>query len=154
MDYMASLHFIDFISWSVMDNGPLYCITLWPGPLTFGSLWDQDKKIEYLSSTFLLTNRKCPDNILSVGTFPIAQQEISLHSKSVGTFPIGVVGTFLVGCVGISTASVSGHFYRPVLKCYIYLSSSFCLEKSQPPRRGDLIRQREGPILYCLALHI
>jgi hypothetical protein len=79
MDYMASLHFIDFISWSVMDNGPLYCITLWPGPLTFGSLWDQDKKIEYLSSTFLLTNRKCPDNILSVGTFPIAQQEISRH---------------------------------------------------------------------------
>jgi hypothetical protein len=24
-----SLHFIDFISWGVLDNGPLYCITLW-----------------------------------------------------------------------------------------------------------------------------
>jgi hypothetical protein len=94
-----------------------------------------------VSGYFLLTNRKCPDNILSVGTFPIAQQEMSRHSKSifccrdiscwavgifpvaqqeisrhaksVGTFPIGVVGTFLVGCVGISTGSVSGHFYRP-----------------------------------------
>jgi hypothetical protein len=29
MDYMVSLHFIDFISWGVLDNGPLYCITLW-----------------------------------------------------------------------------------------------------------------------------
>jgi hypothetical protein len=28
MDYMVSLHFIDFISWGVLDNGPLYCITL------------------------------------------------------------------------------------------------------------------------------
>jgi hypothetical protein len=28
MDYMVSLHFIDFISWGVSDNGPLYCITL------------------------------------------------------------------------------------------------------------------------------
>jgi hypothetical protein len=26
MDY---LHLIDFISWGVLDNGPLYCITLW-----------------------------------------------------------------------------------------------------------------------------
>jgi hypothetical protein len=24
MDYMVSLHFIDFISWGVLDNGPLY----------------------------------------------------------------------------------------------------------------------------------
>jgi hypothetical protein len=24
-----SLHFIDFISWAVLDNRPLYCITLW-----------------------------------------------------------------------------------------------------------------------------
>jgi hypothetical protein len=29
MDYMVSLHFIDFVSWGVLDNGPLYCITLW-----------------------------------------------------------------------------------------------------------------------------
>jgi hypothetical protein len=29
MDYMVSLHFIDFISWGVLNNGPLYCITLW-----------------------------------------------------------------------------------------------------------------------------
>jgi hypothetical protein len=29
MDYMVSLHFIDFISCVVLDNGPLYCITLW-----------------------------------------------------------------------------------------------------------------------------
>jgi hypothetical protein len=29
MDFMVSLHFIDFISWGVLDNGPLYCITLW-----------------------------------------------------------------------------------------------------------------------------
>jgi hypothetical protein len=29
MDYMVSLHFIDFISWGVLDNAPLYCITLW-----------------------------------------------------------------------------------------------------------------------------
>jgi hypothetical protein len=29
MDNMVSLHFIDFISWGVLDNGPLYCITLW-----------------------------------------------------------------------------------------------------------------------------
>jgi hypothetical protein len=28
MDYMVSLHFIDFISWGILDNGPLYCITL------------------------------------------------------------------------------------------------------------------------------
>jgi hypothetical protein len=28
MDYMVSLHFIDFISWGVLANGPLYCITL------------------------------------------------------------------------------------------------------------------------------
>jgi hypothetical protein len=29
MDYMVSLHFIDLISWGVLDNGgPLYCITL------------------------------------------------------------------------------------------------------------------------------
>jgi hypothetical protein len=28
MDYMVSLHFIDFISWGVLDNEPLYCITL------------------------------------------------------------------------------------------------------------------------------
>jgi hypothetical protein len=28
MDYMVSLHFIDFISWGVLDNGPLHCITL------------------------------------------------------------------------------------------------------------------------------
>jgi hypothetical protein len=26
--YMVSLHLIDFISWGVFDNGPLYCITL------------------------------------------------------------------------------------------------------------------------------
>jgi hypothetical protein len=26
---MVSLHFIDFNSWGVLDNGPLYCITLW-----------------------------------------------------------------------------------------------------------------------------
>jgi hypothetical protein len=26
------LHFIDFISWGVLDNGPLYCITLWFTP--------------------------------------------------------------------------------------------------------------------------
>jgi hypothetical protein len=32
MDYMVSLHFIDFISWGVLDNGPLYCITLWSAP--------------------------------------------------------------------------------------------------------------------------
>jgi hypothetical protein len=31
MDYMVSLHLIDYISWGVWDNGPLYCITLWPG---------------------------------------------------------------------------------------------------------------------------
>jgi hypothetical protein len=96
----------------------------------------------YVSGYFLLPNRKYPDSKNAVGTFPIAQQEISRHSKSifccrdiscwavgifpvaqqeisrhaksVGTFPIGVVGTFLVGCVGISTASVSGHFYRPL----------------------------------------
>jgi hypothetical protein len=30
MDYMVSLHFIDFMSGGVLDNGPLYCITLWP----------------------------------------------------------------------------------------------------------------------------
>jgi hypothetical protein len=35
MDYMLSLHFIDFISWGVLDNGPLYCITLWT--------WGQEK---------------------------------------------------------------------------------------------------------------
>jgi hypothetical protein len=29
LDYMVSLHFIDFISWGVLDNGPLYCITHW-----------------------------------------------------------------------------------------------------------------------------
>jgi hypothetical protein len=29
MDYMVSLHFIDFISWGILDNGPLSCITLW-----------------------------------------------------------------------------------------------------------------------------
>jgi hypothetical protein len=29
MDYMVSLHFIDLISWGILDNGPLYCITLW-----------------------------------------------------------------------------------------------------------------------------
>jgi hypothetical protein len=29
MDYMVSLHFIDFISWGVLDTGPLYCIILW-----------------------------------------------------------------------------------------------------------------------------
>jgi hypothetical protein len=29
MDYMVSLHFIDFISWCILDTGPLYCITLW-----------------------------------------------------------------------------------------------------------------------------
>jgi hypothetical protein len=23
MDYMVSLHFVDFISWGVLDNGPL-----------------------------------------------------------------------------------------------------------------------------------
>jgi hypothetical protein len=26
MDYMVSLHFIDFISWGVLDNGPIYAI--------------------------------------------------------------------------------------------------------------------------------
>jgi hypothetical protein len=30
MDYMVSLHFIEF--YRVLDNGPLYCITLWFGP--------------------------------------------------------------------------------------------------------------------------
>jgi hypothetical protein len=29
MDYMVSLHFLDFIYWDVLDNGPLYCITFW-----------------------------------------------------------------------------------------------------------------------------
>jgi hypothetical protein len=29
IDYMVSLHFLDFISWGVLDNGPQYCITLW-----------------------------------------------------------------------------------------------------------------------------
>jgi hypothetical protein len=29
MDYKGSLHFIDFISRGILDNGPLYCITLW-----------------------------------------------------------------------------------------------------------------------------
>jgi hypothetical protein len=29
MDYMVSLHVIEFISWGVLDHGPLYCITLW-----------------------------------------------------------------------------------------------------------------------------
>jgi hypothetical protein len=29
INYMVSLDFIDFISWGVLDNGPLYCITLW-----------------------------------------------------------------------------------------------------------------------------
>jgi hypothetical protein len=29
MDYMVSLHFSQFKSWGVLDNGPLYCITLW-----------------------------------------------------------------------------------------------------------------------------
>jgi hypothetical protein len=33
MDNMLSLHFIDFISWGVLDNGPLYCITLCVGTL-------------------------------------------------------------------------------------------------------------------------
>jgi hypothetical protein len=33
MDYMVSLHFIDFISWVILDNEPLYCITLFPGLL-------------------------------------------------------------------------------------------------------------------------
>jgi hypothetical protein len=28
MDYMVSLHFIDFISWGVLDNGPLYTLSL------------------------------------------------------------------------------------------------------------------------------
>jgi hypothetical protein len=28
---MVSLHFIDFISRGVLDNGQLYCITLWAG---------------------------------------------------------------------------------------------------------------------------
>jgi hypothetical protein len=32
MDYMVSLHLIDFISWGVLDDGPLYCITLWNNP--------------------------------------------------------------------------------------------------------------------------
>jgi hypothetical protein len=26
MDYMVSLHFIDFISWDVLDNGPCYTV--------------------------------------------------------------------------------------------------------------------------------
>jgi hypothetical protein len=26
---LLSLHFKDFISWGILDNGPLYCITLW-----------------------------------------------------------------------------------------------------------------------------
>jgi hypothetical protein len=26
----VSLHFKGFISWGVLDNAPLYCITLWP----------------------------------------------------------------------------------------------------------------------------
>jgi hypothetical protein len=50
-----------------------------------------------------LPNRKYPDtqkSFFAVGIFPVAQQEISRHAKSVGTFPIVVVGTFLVGCVG------------------------------------------------------
>jgi hypothetical protein len=28
IDYM-SLHILDFIFWGVLDNAPLYCITLW-----------------------------------------------------------------------------------------------------------------------------
>jgi hypothetical protein len=28
MDYWRPCIFIDFISWGVLDNGPLYCITL------------------------------------------------------------------------------------------------------------------------------
>jgi hypothetical protein len=28
MDYMVSLHFIDFLSWGILDIGPLYFITL------------------------------------------------------------------------------------------------------------------------------
>jgi hypothetical protein len=40
MDYMVFLHFIDFISWGVLDNGPLYCITLWASsPLKYGVLY-------------------------------------------------------------------------------------------------------------------
>jgi MFS family permease len=65
--------------------------------------------------------------LFAVGIFPVAQQEISRHAKSVGTFPIGVVGTYLVGCVGISTASVSGHFYRPFSITLGMWSTSFYL---------------------------
>jgi hypothetical protein len=28
MDYMVSLHFIDFIAWGVLDNGPLHYTVL------------------------------------------------------------------------------------------------------------------------------
>jgi hypothetical protein len=33
MDYMVSLHCYSFfiMAWGVLDNGPLYCITLCPG---------------------------------------------------------------------------------------------------------------------------
>jgi hypothetical protein len=27
-EHAVSLNFVDFISWGVLDNGPLYCITL------------------------------------------------------------------------------------------------------------------------------
>jgi hypothetical protein len=39
MDYMLSLHFMDFISWGVLDTGPLYCITLWLFKTRWGSQW-------------------------------------------------------------------------------------------------------------------
>jgi hypothetical protein len=52
--------------------------------------------LSWLSGYFLLPNRKYPENVLSVGTFPIAQQEMSRHAKSVGTFPVGLSGYFLL----------------------------------------------------------
>jgi hypothetical protein len=76
----------------------------------------------YLSGHFPLPNRKCPDTQKVSEHFLLGCRDISCcpignipTRKSVGTFPIGVVGTFLVVCVGTSTGSVSGHFYRPFI---------------------------------------
>jgi hypothetical protein len=55
MDYMVPLHFIDFISWGILDNGPLFCITLWLAASAFGCNSKSSFTVEWIGPIWALS---------------------------------------------------------------------------------------------------
>jgi hypothetical protein len=102
MDYMVSLHFIDFISWGSLGNEPLYCITLWHKPPQRVCLlkkvvwkiyfyWVDNQWIADNKKISVIFLRRFHTNVLFICLSSARQQSVFAYPKQRATVLVGSV---------------------------------------------------------------